>query len=122
MINSLKVFLHGAQLGTLLLGSDGICTFEYTEEFCRSGIQPAPLTMQAIPGQRYRFPSLATDTFNGLPGMIADALPDSFGQALLNRWLVASGRSGGDANVIEKLSFQGKRCMGALEFVPSRET
>ena len=109
-------------MGTLLLWSDGICTFEYTEEFCRSGLQPAPLTMRADPGQRYRFPSLAPDTFNGLPGMIADALPDSFGQALLNRWLVASGRSGGDANVIEKLSFQGKRCMGALEFVPSRET
>ena len=54
--------------------------------------------------------------------MIADALPDSFGQALLNQWLAAMGRSEGEANVIEKLSFQGKRCMGALEFVPSRET
>ena len=109
------------QVGTLLLGSDGFCTFEYTDEFCRTGLQPAPLTMPAVPGNTYRFPILSRETFNGLPGMIADALPDSFGQALLNRWLAAIGRSEGDANVIEKLSFQGKRCMGALEFVPSRE-
>jgi serine/threonine-protein kinase HipA len=121
MINTLKVYLYGMQMGTLLLGSDGFCTFEYTDAFCRTGLQPAPLTMPAVPGNTYRFPALSRGTFNGLPGMIADALPDSFGQALLNRWLAASGRSEGDANVIEKLSFQGKRCMGALEFVPSRE-
>ena len=121
MINTLKVYLYGMQMGTLLLGSDGFCTFEYTDEFCRTGLQPAPLTMPAFPGNTYRFPILSRETFNGLPGMIADALPDSFGQALLNRWLAAIGRSEGDANVIEKLSFQGKRCMGALEFVPSRE-
>lgn len=110
------------QMGTLLLGSDGYCTFQYTDTFCRTGLKPAPLTMPAIPGNTYRFPILSRDTFNGLPGMIADALPDSFGQALLNRWLTFNGRSEGNANVIEKLSFQGKRCMGALEFVPSRES
>lgn len=109
-------------MGTILLGNDNVCTFEYTEDFCRRNLQPSPLRMPAEPGRTYKFPQLPEATFYGLPGMIADALPDSFGQALLDQWLEANGRDGDSANIIEKLSFQGKRCMGALEFVPARET
>ena len=58
-------------------------------------------------------------TFLGLPGMLAEALPDAFGRALLDNWLAAQGRQ--DANPVERLCFQGKRSMGALEFVPSKE-
>ena len=119
MIRTLKVRLFNKQIGVLSIGNDGIAEFEYTAAFCSSGLQPSPLQMPARPGSIYSFPSLDKNTFSGLPGMIADALPDSFGRALLDRWLAETGRS--DANSLEILSYQGKRCMGALEFEPARE-
>ena len=120
MISTLTVLLYGESIGVLSLEDDGFCAFQYTPDFCEKGINPAPLMMPPIPGRIYKFPSLTKDTFNGLPGMIADSLPDSFGQALLNQWLAVQGRSLGEANAIEKLSFQGSRCMGALEYLPAR--
>lgn len=108
-------------IGIVQLKEDGFCAFQYTPEFCRTGLQPAPLMMPTLPERIYTFHNINTQTFNGLPGMIADSLPDSFGQALLNQWLTLQGRSEGEANVIEKLSYQGQRAMGALEYVPARE-
>ncbi len=70
-------------------------------------------------GNVYQFPSLSHDTFLGLPGLLADALPDAFGKALLDKWLVSVGRT--FANPIERLCYQGKRSMGALEFVPAQD-
>ena len=108
MINTLTVLLYGETVGILNLDDDGICSFQYTPEFCAKGLSPAPIMMPPIPDRIYRFPLLDRNTFSGLPGMIADSLPDSFGQALLDQWLTAQGRSFGEANAIEKLSFQGK--------------
>lgn len=65
----------------------------------------------------FEFPNLDRHTFNGLPGLLADSLPDDFGRALLDRWLAAVGKD--MANPIERLCYQGKRGMGALEFVPA---
>ena len=121
MISTLTVLLYGQPIGVLSLENDGFCAFQYLPEFCEKGINPAPLMMPPIPDRIYKFPGLGRDTFSGLPGMIADSLPDSFGQALLDQWLVAQGRGSGEANAIEKLSFQGSRCMGALEYAPARE-
>ena len=104
----------------LHLDGDGFCSFEYNREFCQSGVQPSPLQMQAVEHRIYRFPLLNRDTFCGLPGMLADSLPDSFGRALLDRWLEARGRRTDADNALERLSFQGRRCMGALEYFPSR--
>jgi len=120
MIRTLKVLLFGRPIGVLSLRNDGFAEFEYFDAFCRSGLQPSPLQMPAVPGTVYSFPSLNRDSFSGLPGMISDSLPDSFGRSLLDRWLAETGRS--EANILEVLSYQGKRCMGALEFEPSRET
>jgi serine/threonine-protein kinase HipA len=122
MIRTLTINLFGKPIGALYLTNDGYCNFQYTKPFRQSGIQPSPLLMPTGPERIYRFPELSRETFHGLPGMIADSLPDSFGQALLNQWLEANSREPGEANVIEKLSFQGKRCMGALEFIPARDT
>ena len=122
MLQTLTILLFGKPIGVLRLENDGYCAFQYTEAFCRTGIQPAPLQMPANPERVYRFPNLGKETFNGLPGMIADSLPDSFGQALLNQWLTAHGRPEGEANALEKLSFLGTRGMGALEYRPARET
>lgn len=122
MIKTLTINLFGKPIGVLRLAENGYCDFEYNRQFSQAGIEPSPLLMPAMAGRTYSFPELSRETFHGLPGMIADSLPDSFGQALLNQWLESHSREPGEANVIEKLSFQGRRCMGALEFIPARET
>lgn len=120
-MKTLKVLLYGRQIGTLALLPSGFCSFEYTAEFCRSGMEPSPLHMPAVEGRVYMFPNLARETFSGLPGMIADSLPDRFGQALLDQWLTSQGRSAGGANALEKLAYQGRRCMGALTYEPAAD-
>ena len=75
--------------------------------------------MRADEGVVYTFRSLSRETFHGLPGMLADSLPDSFGRDLLDRWLQENGRT--QANAVETLCFQGRRCMGALEYEPARD-
>ena len=93
-------------------------TFEYTEDFRRSGIQVAPLTMPLGPAL-YRFPALERETFRGLPGLLADALPDRFGNAVIRRWLAREGRDPASFSPVEQLCYTGTRAMGALEFRPA---
>ncbi len=92
--------------------------FEYDRTFAQSGIHVAPLTMPLGP-EVYRFPELDRATFRGLPGMLADALPDAFGNALIDAWLARKGRSAASFSPIERLCYTGTRGMGALEFKPS---
>ena len=70
-------------------------------------------------GRIYSFAGLDEETFKGLPGMLADSLPDTYGRALFDRWLALTGRT--SSNPIETLCFLGKRCMGALEFEPAMD-
>jgi len=95
----------------------GVARFEYDSDFVKSGIEPSPILMPAIEGRVYGFGELNRETFHGLPGMLADSLPDSYGRALFDKWLALTGRKSG--NPIESLCFMGKRCMGALEFEPA---
>jgi serine/threonine-protein kinase HipA len=67
----------------------------------------------------HSFPTLNTETFKRLPGLLADALPDKFGQAIVNAWLARQGRSPDDFSIIERLCYTGSRAMGALEFKPA---
>src|ERR1044071_4621253 len=67
----------------------------------------------------YEFPELPRHTFHGLPGMLADSLPDRFGNALIDAWLATQGRSPGSFNAIERLCYTGSRGMGALEYAPA---
>ena len=69
-------------------------------------------------GAPYAFPELATKAFKGLPGLLADSLPDKYGNALFDAWLASQGREAESANAIERLGYTGKRGMGALEFAP----
>ncbi|MCQ2074706.1 MAG: type II toxin-antitoxin system HipA family toxin [Bacteroidaceae bacterium] len=94
----------------------GVARFEYDSDFVKSGIQPSPILMPAMEGRVYSFGNLNYETFCGLPGMLADSLPDTYGRALFDKWLALTGRTSG--NTIESLCFMGKRCMGALEFEP----
>ena len=93
--------------------------FEYTAEFQRSGIELAPLTMP-LGSRIYRFPELARTSFRGLPGLLADSLPDDFGNALIRQWLVREGRDESTFSPVEQLCYIGQRGTGALEFRPAR--
>ena len=95
-----------------------IGVFQYQPEFVKSGIQVAPLTMQLAEGT-FEFPSLAKETFKGLPGLLADSLPDKFGNAVIDAWLATQGRDPDSLNPVERLCFIGTRGMGALEFKPT---
>jgi serine/threonine-protein kinase HipA len=94
-----------------------LAAFEYDKEFLNLGIEPAPIMMPVKEGRIYRFGDLGKDTFKGLPGMLADSLPDTYGRALFDKWLTITGNV--SSNSIESLCFMGKRCMGALEFEPA---
>lgn len=96
----------------------GTAGFEYEPEFVATGLDLSPLMMPLVSGSIYNFSSNRGDTFMGLPGLLADALPDAYGRALLNKWLTIQGRSEGEANPVERLCYQGNRSMGALEFRP----
>lgn len=113
-----RVRLWGRDIGAVVWQeSRDLAVFQYTPEFAGSGIQVAPLTMplQASP---YEFPTLARETFHGLPGLLADSLPDKFGNRLIDAWLASQGRSPGSMNPVERLCYTGSRGMGALEFKP----
>ena len=114
-----EVKLWGTTIGAVSWDDGrGSANFEYDSSFLRSGRQVAPLTMP-LGTAIYSFPALAQETFHGLPGLLADSLPDRFGNAVIDAWLAAQGRRPGDFNSVERLCYVGVRGMGALEFVPA---
>lgn len=118
MVDVAKVRLYGHSLGTFRWdASRGVAQFEYDDGFASTALEPSPIMMPVRPGRIYSFGNINRDTFYGLPGMLADSLPDTYGKALFERWLALTGRSSG--NPIESLCYYGKRCMGALEFEPA---
>ncbi len=95
--------------------------FEYSPRFRRSGIELAPLTMPLAAGRHpFVFPALPTSTYRGLPGLLADALPDDFGNALIDAWMAREGVATHRITSLDRLAYMGKRGMGALEFRPAR--
>lgn len=112
------VRLWGRSIGAVALeDGESIAAFQYTAPFARSGIELSPLRMP-LSTRIYQFPALAAQSFHGLPGLLADSLPDKFGNALVDAWLATQGRSAGSFNAIERLCYTGSRGMGALEFAP----
>ena len=114
-----SVFLWGRLIGAVSwLDARQVGVFQYDPDFARSAIQLSPLMMplQAFP---YEFPNLSRETFRGLPGMLADSLPDRFGNAVIDAWLAGQGRSAASFNPVERLCAIGNRGMGGLEFKPA---
>lgn len=114
-----EVRLWGRTIGAVSL-DDGvdIAAFEYDPVFSGSGIEISPLMIP--PSNRvYTFPELSRKTFHGLPGLLADSLPDKFGNALIDAWLATQGRQPQSFNAVERLCYTGARGMGALEFAPA---
>ncbi|MFK7977401.1 MAG: type II toxin-antitoxin system HipA family toxin [Halioglobus sp.] len=92
--------------------------FEYDPDFVRMGIEVAPLQMPAVAGRVYVFSELQRRAFHGLPGLLADSLPDKYGNSLINVWLARTGRKAEQFNAVDRLCYAGTRGMGALEFEP----
>jgi serine/threonine-protein kinase HipA len=112
-----NVQLWGRTIGVVSMQSDqDYAAFEYTPAFAQSGIEISPL-MMPLSNRIYTFPELPRNTFLGLPGLLADSLPDKFGNALINAWLAGEGRTSFSA--VERLCYTGSRGMGALEFSPT---
>ncbi len=114
-----RVLLWNSDIGAVTwLDDQEIGVFQYTPEFVNSGVEVAPL-MMPLQDAPYQFPALARETFSGLPGMLADSLPDKFGNALIDAWLASQSRSPSSFNPVERLCYTGSRGMGALEFKPT---
>lgn len=113
-----EVLLWGRTIGAVAweTGRD-FAAFQYDPDFAESGIELAPLVMP-LGKQVYEFPLLPKHTFHGLPGLLADSLPDRFGNSLIDAWLATQGRSVGSFGPVERLCYTGARGMGALEFAP----
>jgi len=92
--------------------------FEYEPSFVRQNLNLAPLTMPPRAGV-FSFPALNRASFHGLPGLLADALPDRFGNRIIEAWLARQGRTASDFTPVERLCYMGIRGMGALEFKPA---
>ncbi len=114
-----EVQLWGRTIGAVSLeaGRDA-AAFEYDRAFAGSGIEISPLSMP-LSTRVYSFPELSRKTFRGLPGLLADSLPDRFGNTLIDAWLATQGRLPASFNAVERLCYTGTRGMGALEFKPA---
>lgn len=127
MVKTAIVKIWGEVVGAVAWDEDRqLGSFEYLSEFTRNGWELAPLKMPVSGNRRiYSFPELRKprdsehDTFKGLPGLLADVLPDKYGNRLINTWLAQNGRAMESMNPVEQLCFIGTRGMGALEFEPS---
>jgi len=119
MSEDAKVRLWDRTIGAVSL-EEGMpaAVFQYEPAFAVSGIEVSPLTMP-LRTEPYSFPALDFETFKGLPGLLADSLPDKYGNALINTWLAAQGRTPESASAIERLCYTGTWGMGALEFEPA---
>lgn len=119
MNDTAEVILWGTRIGIIHQDiSKAYATFEYDKDFVNSGIELSPLRMP-LGENIYEFPGLADEPFFGMPGLVADSLPDRFGNAVIEQWLMSLGKSLTDFTAIDRLCYTGKRGMGALEYVPA---
>jgi serine/threonine-protein kinase HipA len=115
-----EVLLWGRRIGAVSLEEGArVAAFQYDRAFLASGIELSPIIMP-LSQRVYQFPSLPQVSFHGLPGLLADSLPDKFGNALIDAWLATQGRRPESFNAIERLCYIGVRGMGAIEFAPAK--
>jgi serine/threonine-protein kinase HipA len=115
-----EVKLWGRTIGAVSLEDGGrFAAFQYDPAFAGSGIEVSPITMP-LSDRVHLFPDLPEQTFHGLPGLLADSLPDRFGNALIDAWLATQGRTPQSFNAVERLCYTGARGMGALGFPMSK--
>lgn len=120
MTGIVEVKLWGTTIGRLGYspGQTAAATFEWDDDFVRSGIQPSPVKMK-YPPRLFTFPDISERTFKGLPGFIADSLPDTYGDRLIDLYMAEKNIAPADITALDRLLYVGTRGMGALEYHPS---
>jgi serine/threonine-protein kinase HipA len=119
-VKKIEVFAWNEKVGAVVLDpSSGYYVFAYYPQFIKLGIELAPIHMPAS-FSPYVFAYLPEQTFKRLPALLADALPDDFGNNLIDAWMAKKGVRKEDITSLDRLAYMGKRGMGALEFKPSR--
>ena len=121
-VTAVEVRLWGHTVGAVALDPKlGYYAFEYSPKFVAGGIELAPLTMPLAKAREpFVFTALPELTYQRLPAVLADALPDDFGNALINAWMASQGVAPSEITALDRLAYMGKRGMGALEFRPAR--
>jgi serine/threonine-protein kinase HipA len=118
-VNAATVMLWGREAGAVAWdNARGIGSFQYTPDFIQQGLEISPIVMPLGPSI-FSFRGLNHETFRGLPGLLADALPDRYGNRMIEVWLAQQGRSPESFSPVERLCYMGSRGMGALEFRPA---
>lgn len=119
MNTTAEVYLWGTRVGIIHQDLEKTyASFEYDSDFLKSGIEISPI-MMPLSNIVYEFPSLSGEPFFGMPGLVVDSLPDTFGNKVIEQWLSSQGKSIRDFTAIDRLCYTGKRGMGALEYVPA---
>jgi len=119
-VTTATVRLWGTTIGYVSMAvGERFARFEYDPDFAAAGIELAPLHMPVVARRVYQFRELDARTFHGLPGLLADSLPDKYGNRLIDVWLARTGRSPEQFQAVDRLCYTGTRGMGALEFEPS---
>lgn len=119
MNTTAEVYLWGTRVGIIHQDlNKPYASFEYDADFLKSGIEISPV-MMPLSNIVYEFPLLSGEPFWGMPGLVVDSLPDSFGNKVIEQWLASQGKSIKDFTAIDRLCYTGKRGMGALEYVPA---
>jgi len=122
-VDTARVMLWGKLVGAVSwLHEHDYAVFEYESAFLNHGLDISPVHMSLDKAKNdnriFSFSGLNKDTFLGLPGLLADALPDKFGHHIIDAWLARNGRNPATFSPIERLCYTGRRGMGALEFLP----
>ena len=119
-VTAVRVSVWGRAVGAIAPARErGVYAFEYDPSFLSSGIELSPLAMPLRPGA-FAFPDLPRRAFLGLPPAFADALPDSFGNALVDAWMAREGVPRAAVTPLDRLAYTGRRGIGALCFEPER--
>ena len=123
-VEVVEVWIWGTRVGALARDPRlNAYVFEYEEAWRRRGIELAPFMMPVTGANpAFVFPNLDAATFHRLPGMVSDALPDSFGNHLIDAWMATHGVPKDQITALDRLAYMGRRAMGALEFKPMRGT
>jgi serine/threonine-protein kinase HipA len=121
-VDVVEVRCWGSRVGAIALDDrTGFYAFEYERAWKNAGVELAPTTMPLTGASRtFIFPTLAPHTYHRLPSMVADSLPDDFGNALTTAYLANEGVASDQISALDRLAYLGTRAIGALEFHPLR--
>lgn len=122
-----EIYLWSNKVGAVAWDNEtNVATFEFEKKFLEKNYDIAPLWMPLEEARRgnakFSFPAINKLTYKGMPGLLADALPDNYGNNIIDIWLARQGRSPKDFSPVERLCYMGNRAMGALEFKPAVRT